>query len=195
MTRDDAIAAVAKAGYKPVGEQVESADVPEGSVIDTAPPAGTELAADEPVTLRISTGPPPNPPIVHAEGESVPLDEGGTIDLDESGPIDPDEGGTNVPAEENATSADLEFDGTAPPRTLAPVGTATLAEGTDEGYPSCVGADFGTEPIDVESLKTGSMLCVQTDEDRISVVKIDAAPGPSPDTLTLSYTTYDPAPA
>jgi eukaryotic-like serine/threonine-protein kinase len=57
LPRSDAEAQLQAAGFEPKVEEVFSADVKKGLVVDTSPPQGTLIERGSPVTLRVSRGP------------------------------------------------------------------------------------------------------------------------------------------
>jgi serine/threonine-protein kinase len=57
LARADAEDQVRAAGFEPKVEQVFSADVRKGRVVDTSPPQGSLIERGSPVTLRVSRGP------------------------------------------------------------------------------------------------------------------------------------------
>jgi beta-lactam-binding protein with PASTA domain len=57
LTRANAENQLRTAGFEPKVEQVFSADVRKGRVIDTSPPQGSLIERGSPVTLRVSRGP------------------------------------------------------------------------------------------------------------------------------------------
>ncbi|WP_422115639.1 Stk1 family PASTA domain-containing Ser/Thr kinase [Brachybacterium sp. UNK5269] len=59
QSEEDARTALSEVGLEPTFEQVESADVEEGLVIETDPPAGQEVPAGSAVAVTVSAGPEP----------------------------------------------------------------------------------------------------------------------------------------
>ncbi|MEA2313874.1 MAG: eukaryotic-like serine/threonine-protein kinase [Solirubrobacteraceae bacterium] len=59
LTAAAAIARLRSAGFKPTTRSEASATVAASRVIGTTPPAGTEVVVGSPVTIRVSSGPPP----------------------------------------------------------------------------------------------------------------------------------------
>ena len=57
LPRDEAEDQLRAAGFEPKVEEVISADVKKGLVVDTAPPQGSLIERGSPVTLRVSSGP------------------------------------------------------------------------------------------------------------------------------------------
>jgi beta-lactam-binding protein with PASTA domain/tRNA A-37 threonylcarbamoyl transferase component Bud32 len=57
LTRANAENQLRTAGFEPKVEEVFSADVPKGRVVDTSPPQGSLIERGSPVTLRVSRGP------------------------------------------------------------------------------------------------------------------------------------------
>jgi len=54
----------------------------------------------------------------------------------------------------------------------------------------CQSASYSSNPIAISDLPEGTYVCVQTNEGRYSQVRIEATVGPSPGTLSISYTTW-----
>ncbi len=76
LTRTAAASAIAAAGLTPGTEaQAASATVPAGSVIDQKPVGGTEVLANSPVSLLVSSGPEVVPPAPHG---AISIDFAGT---------------------------------------------------------------------------------------------------------------------
>lgn len=76
LPRSAATAAIAAAGLAPGTEaQASSAIVPAGSVIDQKPAAGTQVLANTPVSLLVSSGPPVVTPAPHG---AISIDFAGT---------------------------------------------------------------------------------------------------------------------
>jgi hypothetical protein len=67
---------------------------------------------------------------------------------------------------------------------LALVGTVA------PGSSGCQSASYSSNKIAIADLPEGTYVCVQTNEGRYSQVRIEAPVGPSPGTLSISYTTW-----
>jgi beta-lactam-binding protein with PASTA domain/predicted Ser/Thr protein kinase len=59
LSEAEALAKLRKAGFKPTSKTESSSTVAAGKVIGTEPPAGPELQVGSPVTVLVSSGPPP----------------------------------------------------------------------------------------------------------------------------------------
>lgn len=74
----------------------------------------------------------------------------------------------------------------------------SMSGGADEvgaagrAYDTCAGASPTTDRIALDGLPVGTVICVRTDEDRLSAVEITgASDGPNGRDLHVSYTTWE----
>jgi len=77
-------------------------------------------------------------------------------------------------------------------RFIEPDDDARLAAFDSNKKPSlkdCEAASLAEDRVFVEAL-VGSFLCVRTDEQRLSVVRIDKLSGPDSEILEISFTTF-----
>jgi len=74
---------------------------------------------------------------------------------------------------------------------LAPVGGATIhfSPNIQAGFLGCINKTYSTNPVPVSALSVGDRICVQTDEGRISQLRIDSI-GQILRVLSVSYTTW-----
>lgn len=157
----------------------ESSVVEAGKAIGTDPKAGTKLKKGTTVTLFISSGSANQTGQLHSHG-SLTVRQTWTADVDEGIEGDP--------------GADFWFEAeTETARYITPYNGATLAAvGVVEPTPdACADTDLRSDRIDVASLQIGSVVCIRTDQGRLSVVTVDQPPGPSPGTIEISFSTYE----
>ena len=90
--------------------------------------------------------------------------------------------------------ADIWFEAvTATERYLVPVNGAQMAfaGGTSINLAGCQAlASYTTGRIAIEAFPVGMYVCVKTDEGRIAQFRVNAAPGASPGTMEIGYTTW-----
>jgi hypothetical protein len=93
-----------------------------------------------------------------------------------------------------SAGADIWFHAvTATERYVAAQGGVTmtyLGKPTNPGA-TCAAATLSAAPIPVSVFAPGDILCLRTDQGRLSVVRFNAAVGPSPGTMDVTVTTYD----
>jgi len=75
LTASQALERLKKAGFKPTSKPQASSTVPEGRVIGTNPPAGTDVQLGSPVTVFVSSGPEPVR-VPDVKGQSLSTAEG-----------------------------------------------------------------------------------------------------------------------
>jgi hypothetical protein len=144
----------------------------------TSTPTPTESFTPTP-TSTISPTPTPTQPIPHAQGH-LDIPQTWTADLD-SGVV-----GSNG-------QEDIWFEAvTATERYLAPRNGASISfmGTTQPGLSGCKSAPLSTNRININSLSTGVYVCVLTNSNRYSELRVTAPVGPSPGTLSLDYTTW-----
>jgi PASTA domain len=161
--------------------QQRADDTPRGQVIGTEPPAGTAVMPGTRVTLFVSNG-------VVASGD-LTVPENTLADLDGGAES---EGGEDIwfQAEDQMS------------RFVAPQNTARIAAlgAARPSYELCASASLLAEPIPVDELSAGTVLCVRTTEGRLSVVRLTQLPDPTappspgadpdPAVIELTFTTY-----
>lgn len=151
----------------------------------TEPPATQPAETQEPPPGETSAPPPPTtqnpppPPQVRAGQLEIPV--GRQADVDEGAVID--------------DGADLFFGGESEAeRFVAPVNGAFLAAlDTNDDEPTverCAEEPLGQDPVPLEAL-TGPFLCLRTDEQRLSLVRIDALSGGDSSVLEISFSTKE----
>jgi len=95
---------------------------------------------------------------------------------------------------ETDQGADIWFEAdTDTDRFITPAAGTVLvaAMGTVEpSFEQCAEAQLSSERIPIQDLPAGSVVCVLTDEQRLSVFRVDSPPGPSPGILGISVTTF-----
>jgi hypothetical protein len=144
------------------------------------PPPAPEVppATEAPPAQEQPPAAPPRPAVPVKGKLQLQIPEPSQADLDEG--VETDEG------------ADIVFGGEPESeRFIKSVGNARLAAfGIDEPSPEqCKAAPLDDEPVPVEAL-VGPFLCVRTDEQRLSVVRIDELSGPNSEILEISFTTF-----
>lgn len=150
-----------------------------GTALRTDPAAGTSAPEGSTVELFVATAPQQTEPPVVAQG-TVSVPQTWRFDL-ETGSI-------------GAAGADAWFQAvTATERYLTPQsgGQLGLASSSDPSYATCSSTPLTDDRIPVQTLVPGSVVCVRTDQGRLSAAVVTSAPGPSPGTLVLSYRTWE----
>ncbi len=157
-------------------------DAPPPEVPPPPPPAPLpEAPPPPPPPSEEQPPPPPPPPAVHHEGP-LQINETFRADLDKG--LETDKG------------ADIWFQvDPATGRFITPAAGTVLvaAVGTVEpSFKQCdqARAQLSSERIPIQDLPAGSVICVLTDEQRLSVFRVDSPPGPSPGILGISVTTF-----
>ncbi len=87
---------------------------------------------------------------------------------------------------------DIRFGGAPGSRNIAPDDDDDTRLAAFDSKPSleqCEAAPLTKDPVPVEA-PFGKFLCVRTDEQRLSVVRIDDLRGTDSDTLEISFTTF-----
>jgi hypothetical protein len=115
----------------------------------------------------------------------------GTLDIPQTYIVDLDQG--VVVDNSHQDQGDFWFEAaTFTERYMTPWnGTQIALLGTHEpGLSGCQAANYSSNKIAIADLPAGTYVCVQTNEGRYSQVRIDAPVGPSPGTLSISYTTW-----
>lgn len=148
-----------------------------------------------PVVVRPTRAPTPTPvPTVRPTPTPTPtpvlirVHSSGTLRIRQTFLADLDEG------QEIQAGADVWFEAdTATSRFITPRNGATIAKmGTGApGKNGCAGANLSTTRVDLNQLPVGTYVCVKTNQNRFAQFRIDAGPGPSPGTLTISWTTWE----
>jgi hypothetical protein len=156
-----------------------ASDAPPPEVPPPPPPSPEAPPVPEAPPAREQPPAAPPRPAVPVKGElQLEIPEPSQADLDKG--VETDEG------------ADIVFGGESESeRFIESVGDARLAAfGIDEPSPEqCNAAPLDDEPVSV-GLLVGSFLCVRTDEQRLSVVRIDELSGPNSEILEISLTTF-----
>ncbi|MCP4357073.1 MAG: hypothetical protein GY796_03525, partial [Chloroflexi bacterium] len=95
---------------------------------------------------------------------------------------------------DSSENSDIWFEAdTATERFITPRNGALIAAVVLTGeiqVEDCAEAPFSTTRIDINTLAVGSYVCVQTNSGNYAVIRLDAAVGPSPGTLTVTYTVW-----
>ncbi len=186
----------------PVFDRAGGTTVPTAAPLTEAPPPPSEPPPGEPPASQVPPPvepteppppvepseppppvepppPPPPPPPVHAEGD---------LDIRQTFLVDLDEG------LETKQGADIWFQAeTATDRFITPRTDAVLASigVVEPSHAKCTEAELTAERIPLQDLPAGTVVCVLTDEQRLSVVVVEEPPGPSPGILGISYTTFE----
>jgi hypothetical protein len=131
-----------------------------------------------PINPGIFLPPVAPPPAVHSSG---------TFDLASPLMVNVDQGNIAL------AGADIQY--FAPNLTdlaLVPVGGAMISytDGSQRNYAGCSTATFSTTPVPISSISPGQYLCVQTNEGRISELKINSI-GAILRVLSVDYTTWE----
>nr|WP_084037161.1 PASTA domain-containing protein [Haloechinothrix halophila] len=177
-TQATAVEKLEQAGFQVRTKERESFVEP-GHVIGTDPKSDDRLKKGEIVRLFISND--PMTPLMYS---------GGTLAVRQTWTVDLDEGvegglGTDFWFQVDITKA----------RYIAPFydddTTLTALGVVEPTYQACADAKLTSDPIDIADLQSGSVVCIRTDEDRLSVVTIDVPPGPSPGTMEISFSTFE----
>lgn len=139
----------------------------------TPPPATTEEETSPPTTTTTA------PPTVHSEGE-FEIRQTFLADLDNG--LETDEGADIWFEADTATERFITP--SAPDVRLAALGTV------EPSFEQCSDASLTVDRIPIQDLPAGSVFCVLTDEERLSVVIVEDPSGPSPGILGISFTTF-----
>jgi hypothetical protein len=137
-----------------------------------------------PTAIPLDTPTPTSAP------ESTPFSSG-SIDIPQTYIVDLDQG--VVVDNSHQDQGDFWFEAATPTdRYITPWnGTQIALVGTHApGLSGCQSASYSSNKIAIAELPVGTYVCVQTNEGRYSQVRIDAPVGPSPGTLSISYTTW-----
>jgi hypothetical protein len=155
------------------------------STATSQPPTSTPTPTASPTptwTPAPTVTPTATPAIVFASG-TIDVPQTWTFDL-ETGLIGSDEG------------TDLWFEAdTATARYITPFASGVaiaLVTTSADGPAVCAAAPLSTARIDISTLTTGSLVCVRTTEGRYAQLRVLEPVGPSPGTLKISYTTWEP---
>jgi len=138
------------------------------------PPTATPLDTPTPTSLPESTR--------HVSG-SLDIPQTYIVDLDQGVVVD----------NAHQDQGDFWFEAATPTeRYITPWnGTQIALVGTlTPGLSGCQSASYSSNKIPIADLPVGTYVCVQTNEGRYSQVRIEAPVGPSPGTLSISYTTW-----
>jgi hypothetical protein len=116
----------------------------------------------------------------------------GSLDIPQTYVVDLDRG--VVLDSNHLAGGDIWFEAaTATARYFSPYGGGSLSApmGTlAPGLSGCQSANYSTNRIAIGDLPVGTYVCVHTDEGRYSQVRIESLVGPSPGTLSISFTTW-----
>lgn len=133
----------------------------------------------EPPTATATTTATTGVPQVHANGE-LDIQQTFSADLDE----------LTIGGDQQV---DIFFRArTATERFIEPLNGATVAKvgQTGDPVPACLTTAKTTTPVPIAGLVAGDVVCVQTDQGRLSVVTVLEPVGPSPGVLRIAVTTF-----
>jgi hypothetical protein len=117
-----------------------------------------------------------------------PIRSEGVIDVGQTFTLDLDTGtvGGGDDVQFEAQTSTLRF--------LRPLdGRIALFPGDEiPGFEDCRDAPVSGERIPIQDIEEGSHVCARTNEGRVARITVQTPPGPSPGTLTIDHTTWEP---